>query len=894
MEKNSGGSFFSWTEAFQAGVEVAGGKGWNLGRLKWYGFKIPAGGVLGAGAYQSFIEENNLLKDTEQIARSVNIDNIGEKDIERKLFLLRESIKAGHIPANIRDELVYHLKTAGILDKPVAVRSSAFAEDSGKASFAGIYASFLNVRGVDNILSAIKRCYASLWTPRAVAYRRKMDVKDAEVSQAVVIMEMVETLAAGVAFTCDPQTGREDRFVVNANFGLGESVVSGAIEPDTYYLDASAYCAVPRLAAKKNGVKQGMTMACASVGTYFLPRENQASRQALTDENIEKLGLLLMRVFESLGDCEEHQDVEWAFDGRDFVLLQSRPVTALPSYTFEALKNKPRIWSNGNYRDAVPMVISPLHRRVMKDCIDTIQYTSFSEPGYSIPEGFQFSRFFKGRLYCNMSALQWAFYDSTGTLPRDINPFWGGHQPEIEIEDTDPYQGEIGMERQRRVMKGASLIMEAAAGAPGTFAEVVRSVESLIGTGFEQISDRDFIDKYNELGRIMKAYCEKFTFLSGVGTWPVMLLIQKLSGYLGPRMMIVLNGLMVGGGPGITSADHGYRLMELAQLARQDKSAVQYLTGDSFDSRSWEEQLPKSSPFKKEFREFIKDYGHRAVYELDIINPRWKEDPSYPLDIIKSTMATANPDWWKARQKEKFDLAWREITEKVPPAEQSEIQKGINDAHEGAAVREMNKSVLVKALKAYRLIALELGNRFSQRNIIEEPGDIFYCSWSDLVSILNGDWSGDGLRVLVAARKASRREKEALAPPDVILGEEPVFAEPLDLSSGDYLQGVAAAAGKASGVARLISHPEEGNRLQPGDVLVAPSTDPGWTPLFLKACAVVMETGGHLSHGSIVAREYGVPAVVNVRGVMKVIKDGQRIVVDGDEGKVFVSTTPFP
>jgi Phosphoenolpyruvate synthase/pyruvate phosphate dikinase len=298
--------------------------------------------------------------------------------------------------------------------------------------------------------------------------------------------------------------------------------------------------------------------------------------------------------------------------------------------------------------------------------------------------------------------------------------------------------------------------------------------------------------------------------------------------------------------------------------------------------------LPESSIFKKKFRDFIKEYGHRAVYELDIMNPRREEDPSYLIDIIKSTMAAANPEQWKAGQKEKFDQAWREVTAKVPVVELAEIRKGIKEAQEGAAVREMTKSLLVKALKPYRLMALELGKRLTQRGIIEEQNDIFYCSWSDLVSVLDGDWNGEGLRILVAARKASQREKEALNPPDVILGEEPVFSETVCLNSGDFLSGVAAAGGKASGIARLIKHPEEGNRLQPGDVLVAPSTDPGWTPLFLKACAIVMETGGYLSHGSIVAREFGVPAVVNVPGVMRIIKDGQKIVVDGDEGKVFL------
>ncbi len=583
-------------------------------------------------------------------------------------------------------------------------------------------------------------------TPRAVAYRRKMNVSDEEMSQAVVIMEMVEAEAAGVAFTCDPQTGREDIFVVNANFGLGESVVNGVIEPDTYYLDVSAFSAMPQIATKKIGSKQGKTMSSASGGTRFVPGENMTPRQALKDENIEKLGLLLLRVFESLGECEEHQDVEWAFDGQDFFLLQVRPVTALTEYTFEALKNKALIWSNGNYRDAVPMVISPLHRRVMKHIIDTIQYTTFSEPGYRIPDGFQFSRLIKGRLYCNVSALQWAYYDSTGMLPKDFNPFWGGHQPEIEIKDTDPYSGEVGLERQGRAMKGVSLIMEAAANTSRTFAGVARSVESLIGTGFERTPDSGFIDKYNELGRIMKAYSEKFAFLSGAGNWPLMLLLQKLSGYLGPRVMVVLNGLMVGGESGITSADHGYRLMELAQLARHDQDAVQYLTGNNFDPCSWEECLPEGSLFKKEFRDYIKEFGHRAVYELDIINPRWKEDPLYLMDIIKSNMATANPDQWKDLQNEKFDRAWQEVTEKVPPGELVEIQKGIREAQEGAAVREMTKSVLVVALEAYRLMALELGSRFFQRGIIDEPGDIFFCSWSDLVSILEGNWDGAGPR----------------------------------------------------------------------------------------------------------------------------------------------------
>jgi len=879
--------FLSWDEAFQAGACQAGGKGWNLSRLVRFGLRIPVGGVLSTEAYLQFIGHNQLEAAVESVIRTVKIENMGEcNDILRQV---REKIRAGSLPPRVMEELAGGLEGLGIAGKAIAIRSSASAEDSAQASFAGVHESYLNVTGWENILNAVKDCYASLWTPQAVAYRRKLNIADHEVIPAVVLMEMVEAQAAGIGFTCDPQTGRPDIFIVNANFGLGESVVSGTVEPDNYYLDTQAYNAVPRLISKKIGAKQEITQACENGGTHSVPSENMASQQVLSDKDIERLGLILMRVFEALGDCEQHQDVEWAFDGQDFVLLQARPVTALPRYTFDALKNKPDIWSNGNFRDAVPMVLSPLHRRLMKNIIDTMQYTSFSAPGFPIPEGFQFSRFFKGRLYCNISALQWAYYDSSGMLPsKEFNDFWGGHQPEIEIEDPEPYKGEIGLERQHRAMKGMALTAEAAKSAPATFAEVADSVRAVCEKGFSHLHDRDFVNKYNELGNIIGAYSEKFIFLSGIGSFAMMSLFQTLGKHLGPRTPIVINGLMVGGETGITSADHGYRLIELADLARQDEAAIQYLNGDNYNPLSWDAQLPESSTFKRAFRKFIEEYGHRAVYELDIMNPRWKEDPSYLLDIIKSTMDIANPSKFKAQQKDKFDLAWQEICEKVPSEEQAAIRQNIKEAQEGAAVREMNKSVLVIALEPYRLMALELGKRLSQRGIIAEQSDIFFCSWSELVSILQGDWNGDRLLSLVESRRIDQREKEALAPPDVILGEESIFSEPMVQASDNCLIGVGAASGKASGIARIINHPREGNMLQPGDVLIAPSTDPGWTPLFLKACAVVMETGGFLSHGAIVAREYGVPAVVNVPGAMRAVRDGQTVMVDGDAGKVFL------
>ena len=351
-----------------------------------------------------------------------------------------------------------------------------------------------------NILESVKGCYASLWSNQAIVYRRKLNIRDDEVAPGVVVMEMVEAQAAGVGFTCDPQTGRRDILVINTNFGLGESIVTGAVEPDTYYLEASPWSAVPRLIERKNGRKEGMTCLKEAGGTQFVRTTEYSTQQVLSDEKIEKLGLLLLRVFEALGDGDQHQDVEWVFDDRDFILVQARPVTALPRKTFAALTNQPDIWSNGNYRDAVPMVLSPFNRRLAINTIDAILKANFFEIGYQLPEGLQFSRFFNGRLYCNLSALQWAMFDAMGVLPSGFNMGFGGHQPEIELKDPEPFTGLNGLKRSERGINYAYLVNQAAEKAQRTQERVLRSVESLTEKGFSSLQDLDFIRLYNELG----------------------------------------------------------------------------------------------------------------------------------------------------------------------------------------------------------------------------------------------------------------------------------------------------------------------------------------------------------------------------------------------------------
>ncbi len=874
------GIFLNWLEAFAAGAEVVGEKGWNLARLERYGFTIPAGGVLCADAYKAFIKENNLSREIAKFSTRVTVDNITEKEIEEEFLKLRERIKTGLFPGYIQEELIAQLKSIGILSKPLAVRSSATCEDSARASFAGMHDSFLNVRGTDNIIMAVKDCYASLWTPRAVAYRRKMQVGDDEVFQAVVILELVQAMAAGVGFTCDPRTGREDVVLINANFGLGESVVSGAVEPDEYCLDAAL-----KIMERKMGLKENQTATRPDGGTELIASPGSSGQQVLSDENIKRLGLVIRRVYDALGGSEQHQDIEWVYDGQDFVLVQARPVTVKPRYTFPELKDQPDIWSNTNLKEAVPMVLPILSWNLIQQTfMDIGPLRSANLTGYRMLPGLQDTKRLRGRFYWNSSMHQWTGFDAFGGKP-GANAL-GGHEPQIKINADKPYHGIKGLKRIGRIIKVVLLIIKNSRNPQAAFEQVDKFTDNLNRQDLQGLSDNDLI---NTIALIKAAWHEYLpTFgACNLSIAPITSLVKTLEKYFSGRGNAIANALMIGQGE-VTSAEQGYRLMELAEVARDDNDVRTYLGRSDFNPYAWEKELSEGSSFKRLFRNFLDQYGHRSVYEMDISNPRWREDPSYPLNVIKNAMATANVADLKKQQQAKVKEAWRKVEQGIPKSRHNMIRKQVEKVIKGSNLREMAKFELLKFYEVIRKVFLEMGSRLEDRGILTEKADVFHCSGIELFSILKGDWSGRGLKTLAAERKNWKEEMEKLSPPDYYIDETSHFVEAVATGSGSVLEGLGVSAGRACGPAKLMQHPNQEKKLDSGDVLVAPSTDPGWTPLFLRAAAIVLERGGIASHGAIVAREYGIPAVLNIPGAMRLIKDGQNVVVDGDEGKVYI------
>lgn len=765
-------AFLDWAQAYEAGPEVCGGKGYNLARLARYGFRVPRGGVLPAGAPLAAIREG--------------------------------------------------LERVGLTDARVAVRSSATAEDSARASFAGIHRSFLNVSGVTAIEQAAQGCIDSLQTPEAIAYRRRMGFRDEEVRCAVVICEMVKARAAGVAFSCDLANGRRDLVLIDAAEGLGDAVVSGRVNP------------AGMVWRSQFGV---LTRQTASPPCAWLParREEELAHQAV-------------RVQWALGEGQAPQDIEWAYDGERLWLLQARPVTSRARAGWPETAAMPRYWSTANLKDNQPLGWCELSWSQLDSMVGDALYASMTAVGYAIPPGMEVVRRYHGRGFFDLTAMQFGFYDAFGLLPDDVVKRIGGHQPEISVP-PEPLKGPQGGRRRMARLRLVRIIWSQPRRARPAIEKHLEHSRSLAGVDWTGYTLAELASAFAQIARTQEAFI------------PVAGLANSSSGpwQLGLEAMVKDAGLICrlqAGAGGVASAEQGYRLYDMARG-------------------------------RTTLEEFLREFGHRAVYETDIANPRWAEDPSWIVEQVAAIRAGPEGDP-------------REIAAEVRRKAEQEVRRRFGwraplllwmarKLREAMAAREGAKSAMVSMILPLRRMVLEIGRRMTAAGQLDAPEQMFQLSQADLTCLLRGDWDGSGARELACDRERRRAAWLEEDCPDVIV-EAPdgrlVGNAPAARSAADGWSGIAISPGVAAGPARLVRDPKDAAHLLPGDILCAPSTDPGWTPLFLRAAAIVMETGGDLSHGAIVAREYGIPAVANVPGILHALRDGERIVVDGSEGRV--------
>jgi rifampicin phosphotransferase len=597
-----------------------------------------------------------------------------------------------------------------------------------------------------------------------------------------------------------------------------------------------------------------------------------------------ELAWIVRRIHFALGDGQDPQDVEWAHDGHAFWILQSRPITALPRAGSEALRRLPQYWSRGNIKDSVPGVLCELSWSALQELVDTVAFAAVTVSRYPVPEGLEFVRRFHGRAYFDFTAMLWMFFDAFGVPPDVSARAVGGHQPGIDVPAGNPLKGSEGRRRRAASLRLFRALWNFEKKHTPGFRRHIAEMRSAAREPLE-------LKTTGELKALLEVVHDRQHELAltvglanaAYGRW-LTPLEEMLKRPLGSRGSAVIAALSSGSGD-VTSAEQGYRVSDLAQLAQTDRDALEWLLANR-DPHAWT-TLPPGSPFRRAFQGFLDEFGHRAALETDAANPRWVEDPSTLLAMIREQIAahaTADP---RDRARERYRLAEVELRAKLPllaPAARW-MARGLRRAW---AARELGKSALVAAVLPLRHLVLEIGRRLAAAGQLETPEQVFDLTSADLGSWLDGRWDGRGADELTTDRRLRREAWLQEEAADVIAGEgaAAVAAPSPQSPTNGVWRGIAVSSGHATGPARIVRSPEDAAHLTYGDILVAPSTDPGWTPLFLRASAVVMETGGYLSHGAIVAREYGLPAVVNIPGFLRQVNDGDTLDVNGDEGTV--------
>lgn len=824
-------------------VEI-GGKGLNLSRMARAGLPVPGGFVITTRAYYLWLQSQG-----------------------RAVALPQEQVP---VPKQLEKELAPALQRRPA-DQQWAVRSSATAEDLTGASFAGQYDSSLNVQGTAHVLDAVRRCWISARNNRAVAYgQRWAPGKDA--AMAVVVQEMVPAEVAGVIFTADPVSQDRSRMILEAAPGLGDALVSGRIAPDRVVLDKATL--------------------------RILGREGEHTlASGLSQERIAQLGLLA-RATETLFGTP--QDIEWALRGESLFLLQARPITTLRQEDSE------EIWTNANVVEALPDVVTPMSWSLMDVLMTQFLIPLMKQIGVET-ESSAFLRLIAGRAYFNVRVVNELVHTGGGFVGVDFRTAFGGLQGAVERRRKPgtgaASRGGVMLRLGRRLGLGLWML-------PGLFGRE-RVLErwghcafgTLACTPPETLTDEVLADHPRALLQAAIGGAGPRTWaaalwmaVAGVGGSTVFFKLMRL--WAGDSDASMANRLLAGASA-MRSAENGLALARLATWVRSCPALKEHLLRPcpfAQFSRTLA-SLDHGPEFLKRWEEFMREHGHQARGGMDVAQPRWREMPDFVLDMLRAYLrfdVDADPLSACARRQRERSALLVDLRRRIPnPLKRWFLTWLIGVSQRGLAQRENVKNAGVRLISILRQALLEAGRRLVKRGLLAEANDIFFLRLDELGPALDVEGRLE-IRRLIAARKAEAARFRALAPPPVVTGRyDPVTrVAPFEVCDS-VLRGLAVSPGIAEGKARVILQGDDVQRLEPGEVLVAPYTDPGWTPYFLAAAAVVVDIGGILSHGSVVAREYGLPAVVNVGVATQRIRTGQRLRVDGGAGTVtLLEATP--
>jgi phosphohistidine swiveling domain-containing protein len=863
-------------------ARIVGGKAARLAWLVRHGFDVPAAVVLPAAAFAQSIRELPAGCEPRALLRAAT----GRAGYIRAAEA-RQLILQAPLPRGLDEELAAYWTALGARSPwGLAVRSSATCEDGALVSMAGLAESVLGVRSPEALVAAVRQVWASIASGRALAYLAAHGVRD--VGMALVIQRMVEARAAGVMFTRAPGARRpgderNDDRIVNVGLGLGAPVVNGVTTPDVLRIDGAGKVVDSIVAhkAKATVVRDGRVEQ-VDVDAPDAPALDEASVTGLA------------RLASRLEKLERGPwDIEFACDAETTWIVQARPATGLG---FPEGGGDDTVWSNVNVGEALPGVATPFTWSVAGAFSEAGFRRAFAALGCRVPKHARLVANVHGRFYLNLTqfmriAAQVPFLDPRTLV--ELGGGWGGDELATQVEDVSHrgFYARLPLTASRLLRE--QLHLDEDVEAFETFAEKQWRAQSALDLAI--LPDEGVARRLRDIQALLER-TGTVMLTTASSTLGAHLALRTVLQRVAPSEAEGLTQSLTSGIRDLESARPGMGIMHVAALARREPEAcavIERETTTGFDA------IPEG-PTRRALQSFIELYGDRAVREAELSTPRWKEDPRPVLRMLRAALRTdaERVEGTLARTKAQADAEMANLVPMLNVIEQTLIRHLVVRAQRAARLRERMRAWVTRVLGMLREAALDADRRLLRRDpelatdwrSLAESGSplanvrsVFFLTIDELVAALRA--SRTDLAPLVRSRRAElARDRARPDPPATFVGVPPPVVMPP--SGGNVMRGLAASPGVVEGRARVLVSEDEMDALQPGEILVVHTTDVGWTPLFLVAAGVVTELGGPLSHAAVVAREFGVPSVVNVVGATRAIRTGDLLRVDGDHGTV--------
>ena len=854
-------------------LSAVGGKGANLGELsRIEGIQVPEGFCVTTEVYKRVIGHNkelNTLLNQLSLLKTDDRERISE--ISGKIRKVIEGVKS---PKDIEEVVTGYLTKFGE-DNAYAVRSSATAEDLPMASFAGQQDTYLNIIGKDAILQHISKCWASLFTDRAVIYRIQNGFDHRKVYLSVVIQRMVFPQASGIMFTADPVTSNRKVLSIDASFGLGEALVSGLVNADIYKVREGS------IIDKKISSKKMAIYALKEVGTEKREIDSKwQNTQTLTDKQILQLEVMGRKIEAHFGSP---QDIEWCIRNDTFFIVQSRPITTL--YPIPENDGKNRVYMSVGHHQMMTEAIKPLG-------MSFLHFLSFWWGENLKAAG---GRFFKDLTHDLASPLRKLIVSSIGKA--DVlmqSALLSLLQRKGFIKSLPRGKGTIsqGTEGLSGVIQAIKIYLK---NDVAIIEELIAHNEGLIRDMKQRIVKVSGDELFEFILQDTKELKKAFLNSTNVGVLTLWFyasdwINKKMGKWLSEKNAV---GTLSQSVANNVTSEMGLDLLDVSDVVRQYPVVIEYLK-QAVDETFFKDltKLEGGNDVSDSIQTYLEKYGMRCPGEIDITKSRWSEKPTTLIPAILGNIKTVQPNArsskfeqgrLEAEEKER-DISHR--LEQLPGGKRKakKTEKMISILRNFTGYREYPKYSVMKRFQIYKNALMKEAVKLVQKGVIREKKDIYYLSFEELREAVNTkqlDYS------IITGRKEDYETYEKLRPPRVMTSEGEII-------SGEYncgnipqgaLAGIPVSSGIIEGRARVVLKMADAH-IEDGDILVTAFTDPSWTPLFVSVKGLVTEVGGLNTHGAVITREYGLPAVVGVENATKLIKDGQKIRVNGTEGYV--------